>query len=191
MDGLFGANFEIDVNKPSVKSLVQKLSSTEEEEIDAKKLLKSKKLSLQERLTIITNRVLKVLGKQKQNVLVIRDKKTFADYISKAIDCGRIAIDTETNNSLDPVTCKLMGLCLYYSGGKQAYIPINHVNIDTGELLPNQLTTLDCYMELQRLLIAKTFIVMHNGKFDWCNYWREKRYMQILMFNENGEIQNK
>ena len=34
-------------------------------------------------------------------------------------------------------------------------------------------------------------INLHNGKFDWCNYWREKRYMQILMFNENGEIQNK
>jgi DNA polymerase-1 len=60
-----------------------------------------------------------------------------------------------------------MGLCLYYEGGKQAYIPVNHVNPDTGERLAWQLTEADCREQLQRFKDAGTFIVMHNGKFDY------------------------
>jgi DNA polymerase I-like protein with 3'-5' exonuclease and polymerase domains len=60
-----------------------------------------------------------------------------------------------------------MGLCLYYKGGKQAYIPIHHVNPDTGEHLAWQLTEEDCREQLQRIKDAGTFIVMHNGKFDY------------------------
>jgi hypothetical protein len=62
------------------------------------------------------------------------------DYITGAIEYGALAVDTETNNSLDPVTCRLMGLCLYYPGSKQAYIPVNHINLETAERLPNQVT---------------------------------------------------
>ena len=31
-------------------------------------------------------------------------------------------------------------------------------------------------------------INLHTGKFDWFNFTREKRYMQIIMFGENGVI---
>ena len=48
-----------------------------------------------------------------------------------------------------------MGLCLYYEGGKQAYIPINHVNPKTGERLNWQLTEEDCREQLQRLIDFK------------------------------------
>jgi DNA polymerase-1 len=171
MEGLFGADFEVEVvtSKSKVKNLVKKLDadSTKPAEVNAEKMLKSKKLSLQDRLAIINEKVIKILGKQRHNTLVIRSLNDFSDYIDKAITAGRIAVDTETNNSLDPITCKLMGLCLYVPGEKQAYIPINHINNDTGELLPNQLTEADCKAQLQRLLDAGTFIVMHNGKFDY------------------------
>lgn len=160
MEGLFGADFEITTrtSKSKVKTLVKKLDadSTKPAEVNAEKMLKSKKLSLQDRLTIINEKVIKILGKQRHNTVVIRSLNDFSDYIDKAIVAGRIAVDTETNNSLDPITCKLMGLCLYVPGEKQAYIPINHINNDTGELLPNQLTERDCKTQLQRILDAKT-----------------------------------
>lgn len=164
---LFGDEFAITLKKPDVKKLVDKTKNPKKAKSEDDKVLKSKKLTLHERVAIITERVLKVLGHQQKNIVVIRDKETFYNYITKAIKAGRIAIDTETNNSTDPVTCKLMGLCLYYPGGKQAYIPINHVDIDTRELLPNQLTEADCKEQLQRIVDAGTFIVMHNGKFDY------------------------
>lgn len=160
MEGLFGADFELEITKPKseVKKLVKKLDadSTKPAEVNAEKMLKSKKLSLQERLAIINEKVIKTLGKQRHNTLVIRSLNDFSDYIDKAIAAGRIAVDTETNNSLDPITCKLMGLCLYVPGEKQAYIPINHIDNETGELLPNQLTEADCKAQLQRILDAKT-----------------------------------
>ena len=171
MEGLFGSDFEVSLtkSKSEVKKLIKKLEvdSTKPAEINTEKLLKSKKLSIHERLTIITEKVIKTLGKQRHNTIVIRSLNDFSNYIDKAIKVGRIAIDTETNNSLDPITCKLMGLCLYVPGEKQAYIPINHVNVDTNELLPNQLTEKDCRTQLQRLLDNNVFIIMHNGKFDY------------------------
>ena len=159
--------FNIELNKPKPETLAKKAAKPEETETDPTKLLKSKKVSLAEKLALIRVKVLEVLGKQKKNVLVIKDKATFEEYVSKAIEFGRVAVDTETNNSTDPMTCQLMGLCLYYEGGKQAYIPVNHVNPDTGERLAWQLTEADCREQLQRFKDAGTFIVMHNGKFDY------------------------
>ena len=167
---LFGGQmeeFNIELNKPKPEALAKKVAKPEETETDPTKILKSKKVSLAEKLALIRVKVLEVLGKQKKNVIVIKDKATFEDYVSKAIEFGRVAVDTETNNSTDPMTCQLMGLCLYYEGGKQAYIPVNHVNPDTGERLAWQLTEADCREQLQRFKDAGTFIVMHNGKFDY------------------------
>ena len=160
-------DFNIELNKPKVEVLLDKINGVEEGEVDAAKVLKSKKVSLEEKLAIIKLKVLEVLGKQRKNVVVIKTKEEFTDYVSKAIEFGRIAIDTETNNSTDPMTCQLMGLCLYYEGGKQAYIPINHVNPETGVRLDWQLTEADCREQLQRIKDASTFVVMHNGKFDY------------------------
>ena len=168
---LFSGNgmedFNIELNKPRVDTLLSKLSNTDGADTNAAKVLKSSALTLEEKLEVIRRKVLEVLGKQKKNVIVIKSKKDFEDYITKAIEFGRIAVDTETNNSTDPMTCQLMGLCLYYMGGKQAYIPINHVNPETGIRLDWQLTEADCREQLQRIKDAGTFVIMHNGKFDY------------------------
>ena len=164
---LFGEDFLIDVQENTVKDLVKKLSGKNGEEISSEKLLKSKKLTLEERLNIITDKVLKTLGKQKDNIIVIKNKEAFNDYIEKAITSGRIDIDTETNNSTDPVTCKLMGPCFYYPGGKQAYVPINHRDYKTKERLDWQLTEADVAEQLKQIVNSKIDIIMHNGKFDY------------------------
>ena len=164
--GLEDFNIEL-TNKPKPEALAKKVAKPEEVETDPTKILKSKKVSLAEKLALIRVKVLEVLGKQKKNVIVISNKAAFEDYVTNAIKFGRVAIDTETNNSTDPMTCQLMGLCLYYEGGKQAYIPVNHVDPETGERLPWQLTEADCKEQLQRFKDAGTFIVMHNGKFDY------------------------
>lgn len=184
---LFGDEFEIkpkakkqaietvEIEKPiktkkqnKTKELIEKLSSTTTSTMeDAGKLLKSKTIDIKDKLVVINARVLSVLDKQRSNVQVITSLDELMTYIDKAIAKGRIAIDTETNNSTDPVTCKLMGLCLYTPDEKQVYVPVNHVNIDTRERLQPQLTEADCGAALQKIIDAKTFIIMHNGKFDY------------------------
>ena len=61
----------------------------------------------------IEKEVIRVLGKYQKNIITIVDKETFHNYVTACIASGIVAIDTETDNSLDPLTCKLMGLCLY------------------------------------------------------------------------------
>lgn len=167
LDNLFGDDFKINIKQPNTKGLIKKLTVMPETEEDIQKALKSKSLSLADRLAIITENVYKVLCKQKKNVLVIKDRTTLDEYIDNAIASGRIAVDTETNNSLDPVTCQLMGPCFYYPGGKQAYVPINHRDPMTKERLAWQLTEKDITEALQKVIDAKSFVVMHNGKFDY------------------------
>ena len=115
----------------------------------------------------IEKEVLRVLGKYKENVITITNKETFHCYISECIRTGFIAIDTETNNSLDPITCKIMGLCLYAPGLKAAYIPVNHRNPVTKVRLANQITENDIKEGLQKVLDEKVKVIMHNGKFDY------------------------
>ena len=171
-DSLWGDEFQIP-EKPKAKDIVKKIKKEKTQSVDpddkksAEKIVKSKKVSIQDKLKIINEEVIRVLGKQSDNIICIRDKETFHNYITKCINNNIIAIDTETNNSLDPVTCKLMGLCLYTKNEKQAYIPINHRNPDNQELLENQLTEKDVKEELERVILAKTYSILHNGKFDY------------------------
>ena len=169
MDGLFGADFEIDITKTKAeaKKLAKKLEQEKQIEENTSKYLKSKSLSIQERLDIIKDKVLAILGKQIENTICIRTLEDFKNYIDKALKAGIIAVDTETNNTTDPINCEMMGLCLYVPGEKQAYIPINHIDLNTKQLLPNQLTYIDCKNQLQRVLDNKVYILMHNGKFDY------------------------
>lgn len=100
MNNLFGEEFEIQLNtKNKAKQAIEKAKKAEEKKTETEKILKSKKLSLEDRLELIREKVYAILGKQKDNVIVIRDIITLHNYIDKAIAKGFIAIDTETNNS--------------------------------------------------------------------------------------------
>lgn len=115
----------------------------------------------------IKEEVLRVLGKYQDQIITITDKNIFDNYISSCVRTGAIAIDTETNNSLDPITCKIMGLCLYAPGLKAAYIPVNHRNPVNKVRFANQLTEKDIKEGLQKVLEEKVKVIMHNGKFDY------------------------
>ena len=163
------------------------------------KKTKKSKISLQERLAIIEQEVLKILGKYKDNTIVITTKEELHNYINASIQNGLIAIDTETNKSLDPLTCKLVGACLYTDNQKQAYIPISHINNDTGKLLENQLTQEDLREEFSRLFQDNVNIVYHNASFDvrviqcTCDieltiYWDTSIGCRILNENEDARL---
>ena len=123
-------------------------------------------MPLEERLKMVEKEVLKILGRYRGFVRVIRTREELHNYISTAIEKNYLAFDTETNNSLDALTCKLMGLCMYIPNTRPVYVPINHCKPGTDERLDNQITEQDAKEELQRLKENNTRIVYHNGKFD-------------------------
>lgn len=131
-----------------------------------KKSTDLKNLSLSEKLSLIEKDVYKALGRYKGFVKLITDVETFETYVDKAISTGYLAFDTETNNSLDPLTCKLMGLCLYIPNTKPVYVPINHCKQGTDELLPNQISENDVGRILSKLNKDNCKLIYHNGKFD-------------------------
>ena len=164
VDSLWGEEFVV-ASPQEAKKIINKVNNPKKVTVTTEKAIKSKKLSIEDRLSIITENVYRILGVYKDNTVVIKSKAEFVEYIDRAIVNGVIAIDTETNNSLDPITCKLMGACIYTPGMKNAYIPINHVNRLTGDKLGWQLTEEDIKEQFARLTDTK--IIMHNGKFDY------------------------
>lgn len=164
MSSLWGEEFTIKETPKQAKKIIDKINKPKAVKTVTEKTLKSKTLSIRDKLNFIYSEVDRILGKYKENTVVIRDKATLVDYFDEAIKNGEIAIDTETNNSLDPLTCVLMGPCIYTPGKKNAYIPMHHVD-SQGSLLENQLTENDFREQLDRL--NNTKIIMHNGKFDY------------------------
>lgn len=160
---LWGDDFIVPDNTKDILNKTKNVKTLKTKTVDQK--LKSKTISVTEKIAIITENVHKILGRFADDTVVIKTREQLTQYIDHAISNGVIAIDTETNNSLDPISCKLMGGCIYTPGEKNAYIPINHVDINTRERLPWQLTEQDIKEEFDRL--GTTIIVMQNGKFDY------------------------
>lgn len=196
---LWGESFDIAPEPKKQKKLIEKVTKPQKVKTTTEKVIKSKSSSvdIHDKLRLIKEEVLRILGVYKEQTVVLTTKEQLHSYIDAAIVNGEIAIDTETNNSLVPLTCKLMGPCIYTPGQKNAYIPINHVDPDTRELLPNQLTEQDIKEEFLRLTDTK--IIMHNGKFDYevilctCGveldiYWDTMIASRILDENERANL---
>lgn len=164
-DSLWGEEFTPVETPKQVKKIVKKISQPKDPKVSVVKTVKSKNIPLEDKLKLITDEVTRILGRYKDNTAVIRTYDDLKSYIDDAISNGIIAIDTETNNSLDPITCKLMGGCIYTPGRKNAYIPVNHIDIKTGERLANQVTEEQIKEQFSRLYDIKC--VYHNGKFDY------------------------
>ena len=190
---LWGDEFEVPSEKKEVKKVAKKVSSPKDPKVETKKAMKSKTVSTFDKLQLIYEEVNRVLGGYTSNTKVITSKDELSQYIDEAIRNGIIAIDTETNNSLEPLTCLLMGACIYTPGQLSAYIPVHHTQPDTDILIENQLTESDIKEQFERL--SNTKILMHNGKFDYevikctCNcvlniYWDTEIAARILDENE-------
>lgn len=161
-ENLFGEDFPIDSQEDTIKLLRK---AKEPKKAKSKKVV-DPNLALHDKLLLIAQEVNRILGRHREDTLTVKDIGCFSSYIDSIIENGICALDTETNNSLDPHTCKLMGLCLYTNGQKQAYIPCNHVDLFTGERLPWQISERQIREQLQRLLDANVKIVYHNASFD-------------------------
>jgi|GEM_PF-760024 len=192
IDSLWGEEFVV---PELTKKILKKIKNPKILDAPIEKQIKSNALSIKDRLALIEKEVLRKLGHFKDNILVIKNKQQLIDYIDIAIKNGIIAIDTETNNTLDYLNCKLVGPCIYTPGQKQVYIPINHVDLETRERLPWQLTEQDVKEQFERLVNTK--IIMHNGKFDYqvihctCNidldiYWDTMVAARLLDENEEN-----
>ena len=118
MSSLWGEEFTIKETSKQAKKIIDKINKPKAVKTVTERTLKSKTLSTRDKLNFIYSEVDRILGKYKENTVVIRDKATLVDYFDEAIKNGEIAIDTETNNSLDPLTCLLMGPCIYTPGKK-------------------------------------------------------------------------
>ena len=167
---LWGEEFDVKID--DLKSILNKTKKAKNlEDAPIEKKLKSKVISVDEKIRLIKEDVNRILGKYKDDVITIRDINTFINYIDKAVSNGIIAIDTETSDengfgTLDTIECKLMGLCLYTPGMKAAYIPVNHVDRNTDELLKDQLTESDIHLQLQKLIYNDVKCIYHNATFD-------------------------
>ena len=168
-NSLWGEDFVVTAPPKQQKKIIDKVSKPKKVTVTTEKKIattrSSNKVTTAERLEMIRSEVLRILGVYKEQTVVLHTREELHNYIDAAIKNGDIAVDTETDNSLVPLTCKIMGLCLYTPGQKNAYIPVNHVNLETRELLPNQVTEQDIYEELLRL--KDVHCIFHNGKFDF------------------------
>ena len=160
---LWGEEFSVPQEEDT--KLLEKIKKPKK--VTTVKSYKNSKITLEEHISLIAQKVYSILGQHKEDTLVIKTKEEFSRYIDKSLSNGIITIDTETNNSLDPLTCKLMGLCLHTPNEKQCYIPINHINFKTRERLDWQLTEEDCREQLQRVIDGNIKTIFHNGKFDY------------------------
>jgi DNA polymerase I-like protein with 3'-5' exonuclease and polymerase domains len=166
VDSLWGEEFSVVDSKQQTKNLVDKIGNPKSPK--SRKMVarvKSNGISIEDKIKLIAEEVYRILGSYKDRTQVIRTKDELKKYFDAIKKNKIVAIDTETNNSLDPITCKIMGLCLYTPGQKNAYVPINHVNLYSGERLDWQLTEEDIAEFLSDL--EGVSIIMHNGKFDY------------------------
>ena len=106
------------------------------------------------------------LGKYRDKYMIINDEKVLTDYLSECLSTGIISIDTETDG-LDPMLNNIAGVCIFTPGRKGAYIPLGHVDLETRELLPNQLPkdlVKDCFESLFEM--SHIDVIMFNADFD-------------------------
>ena len=124
-----------------------------------------------DKLALIKQTVEDKLGKYKDNYLIITTKERLDEYLSNRLTLKEgelnfeIAIDTETTG-LDPITDKIVGLCLYRPNMKAVYVPINHISYITNERLENQLNEEDVAESIKCLTEDYWKIIMFNAKFD-------------------------
>ena len=189
-NSLWGTDFEI--KEVNTKEIIKKVNSPKRVE----QVLKSQTLSLDDKIKSITAEVYRILGRYKDIVKCIRTEKELNCYVDSIIKNNEVAIDTETNNSLDTINCKIMGGCLYTPDEKAVYVPINHINRYTGERLKDQISEEQFKNALERIKNSNVKTIWHNAKFDYevilqtCGismdfYWDTMLGAKIL--NENDQ----
>lgn len=118
---------------------------------------------IMERIPSIRAMANRYLGQYADVYRIIQDEAELEDYITKAIEDGELAIDTETNG-LDFGEMIIAGLCLYSLSQTGVYVPLNHVSYITMAKLDGQLSEQFVAEQLARLVDTK--LIFFNAKFD-------------------------
>lgn len=115
----------------------------------------------------IVHKVDSALGEYRDKHILIMGEEQLHNYLKSCRDNRYISIDTETEG-LNPFQHRIAGICINGRGEKGAYIPINHINYITGELIKGQLPPEIIIREFEELLNYKwrPDIDMFNAAFD-------------------------
>ena len=98
-ESLWGEEFNI--KEDDVKKIINKTKTKKViKEVSVDKQLKSKKVSVSDKMDLIRKDVFSILGGYEQETVTIRDIDSFKEYIDKALENKVIAVDTETNKYL-------------------------------------------------------------------------------------------
>lgn len=108
--------------------------------------------------------VKKTLCKYRGFVRVLRDENSVKKYFTQILKNGLVALDTETNNSLDIHDNKMVGLCLFTPFNRPVYIPIGHKDKISDSFLEGQVSK--NFLKTQIELLKDVKIIYHNAKFD-------------------------
>lgn len=102
MQNLWGDEFIVPETKSKVDEVLEKIKNPEEIDKDElKKIARSKKIDIKDKLDIIYKYTKQLLREHIKDTLVIETKEQLKEYIDRVIQDGVLAYDTETNNSLD------------------------------------------------------------------------------------------
>lgn len=118
------------------------------------------------------------------DAILITSKEELHDYISRVIEAGECAIDTETTG-LDRQYDWIVGTSIYYYGGKEAYIPCKHRLPIFETLYPQQLTYEEVGEEYQRLVDAKVKTDWANADFDLAMIYKDFKvdFMNVVYWD--------
>lgn len=123
----------------------------------------TKSRGMSQELEDISSKVVEYF-KDSQSIL-ITSVSDLHDYISKAIECGYVGIDTETTG-LDRIKDVVIGASLYYPDGVECYIPMKHLVPIFDQPYKGQLSYEDVGSEFQRFVDAGTKMIFANADFD-------------------------
>ena len=164
INNLWGEEFQVLETPHNNKEVIKKTKVKKQIKITTEKQIKSKKVSTEEKMILIEEDVNRILGAYKEDTQTIESYGEFVSYIDTCIKNNVMSIDTETDNSLNTFDCKIMGLCLYTPGQKNAYIPINHIDRFTNNKFNWQVTEEQIKEQLNRC--SNVFKIFHNAVFD-------------------------
>ena len=105
------------------------------------------------------------LGQYRNKYRMIQGEEELQRYLGVCRYNHYISIDTETNG-LNPFQNIIAGICINTRGEEGVYIPINHVNYITEQLIPDQLPQDIVIREFLKLLEVHPEVDMFNAPFD-------------------------
>lgn len=101
----------------------------------------------------------------KDQFAIVTSERFVLEYIRRARDNGVLAIDTETTG-LDEFRDKIVGFSLATPNFNAIYVPLLHVDPETGWLVEGQLNRESAIKAMEAIKESDIELVMHNANFD-------------------------